>query len=163
MFSLRLLVICAALALGASGCTAIRTGAGAAPPVTWTRDARLDPWSSLPPSPTVGWIESALRQLLLNGIAPEEDCPFHLLRCEENAVVTNLRVDALTCTAVSEYTDRCSFRITETIPGEDGRPARRVRSRCTGTFAPGGTSHDPWQWTVSFHPDDTPLSCKRSR
>ncbi|HEY0017598.1 MAG TPA: hypothetical protein VGC13_14905 [Longimicrobium sp.] len=162
MSSLRLLVICATLAtVGTSGCVASRASAGGAPEVTWTRDERLDPWRPLGVSPSVEEAERALRQTLRYG-HPDE-CPFRLLRCGQEPPGLVLRVERLVCTQVSQYADRCSFRLTETLTDEDGRPVRTVRSRCTGTIVPLGTSHSPWEWGVSTHPDDLPMTCGRRR
>lgn len=154
---LRFLVVCAALALGASGCAARTAETDAVHPRGIIRNERLDPWRQVGQSPTVEPVEFALHAVVAYG--DPDDCPFRLLSCGTAAPRSALRVDALTCRAVSEYADRCSFRLREFIAGADGRRARTVRSRCTGTFVPNASSfHSPWVWSVSG-PPDPPLAC----
>lgn len=154
---LQFLIVCAALALGASGCAARTAETDAVHPRGIVRDERLDPWKQIGRSPTVEFVEIALHDVVAYGYP--EVCPFRLLSCGTAAPRSALRVDALSCRAVSEYDDRCSFRVTEFIAGADGRRARTARSRCTGTFVPTATSHSPWVWSVSGPPEHPPMAC----
>ncbi len=158
-----LILLCAALAplaVGA-GCTPPPRAAAAAPQQQWVRDTRLDPWRPLGVSPDARWIEHALREVAF--YETYEECPLRLLRCgSPKAAPEALMVDDVHCVAVSQSRDRCTFRLTETRPGENGGRTRSVRSRCTGTLVPKGTSHSPWEWGFTSV-DVPPPSCRRGR
>jgi hypothetical protein len=158
----RLVLVGAALVLlvPGAGCTAKSRGAGVAPPAEWIRNTRLDPWRPIGVSPDAGWVEHALREAAVYEVF--EECPLRLLDCGTPQAPEALEVSHVRCVAVDESMDRCSFRLTETRPGENGAPARSARSRCTGHFTPLGTSHSPWEWGLASW-EAPPPSCTRSR
>lgn len=158
----RRMLVCAALVLlvHGTGCSARRDAAGAAPSAQWFRDTQGEPWRLIGVSPDADWIEDAVREAAL--YQTFEACPLRLLACGTRwASPDALEVDDLRCVRVGPSTDRCSFRLTETLLGENGRP-RSVRSRCSGHFHPVGTSHSPWQWSAASW-QVPPMSCTRSR
>ncbi|HLM66750.1 MAG TPA: hypothetical protein VK358_04440 [Longimicrobium sp.] len=142
-------VVCAAaVTLVMGGCT----GRG------WTRPETADPWRQLGPSPTVAWVEQALRSHQRH--QPPSSCPFQLLRCGRSEPGSALGVDRLACRAVDRYTDRCSFRLTETVPGREGGRPRSATSACTAIFTPVFGAHFPAEWALSWFPEHAPaLRC----
>jgi hypothetical protein len=157
------MLVCAALLplVHGTGCSVARNAAGAASSAQEIRNPRHDPWSGIGVSPDADWIEKALRGAAFYEVF--EKCPLRLLHCgspelgREALDVTDVR-----CVAVNSYTDRCSFRLTETRMGPDSEPARSVRSRCTGHFRPVGTSHSLPEWELASW-EVPPPSCTRSR
>lgn len=152
----RWLVVVAALA-ATSGC------ASAGPSGASLRPAHLDPWRAAGVTPTASSIEYALYEGAHD--ADVEQCPFHLATCPtaQPRARARLTVDRVRCTAVAGFQDRCTFRLTETIPGHDP-----VRSRCSGHFSPVGTSHDLARWEIDWYGRAAPktgpaLVCKRGR
>jgi hypothetical protein len=143
-------VIVAALAV-TSGC------AGAGPSGASLRPAHLDPWRAAGVTPTASSIEYALYEGAHD--ADVEQCPFHLATCmwrrsgAQPRARARLTVDRVRCTFVAGFQDRCTFRLTETIPGHDP-----VRSRCTGHFTPAGTSHDPARWEIDYYGRGSPIT-----
>lgn len=157
----RRLVIVAALVV-AGGCRASAGGDAAS-----LRPAQLDPWRAAGATPTASSIEYALYEGAHD--SDMEQCPFHLATCvwrrptAQPRARARLTVDRVRCTAVAGFQDRCTFRLTETIPGHDP-----VRSRCTGHFTPVGTSHDLARWEIDWYGRGAPrtgpaLVCKRGR
>ncbi len=147
--------------------TALATASGCASPAAVPRPAHLDPWRGVGTTPTASSITDALYEGAHD--SDLERCPFHLATCmwrrsaAQPRARARLTVDQVKCTPVEAFQDRCTFRLTETIPGHDP-----MRSRCTGYFTVTGTSHDPSRWEIDYHGRGAPLTgpalvCKRGR
>lgn len=162
MRSWRPILMCTVLVVlvHGTGCSTSRGVAGGTPPPQWSRDERLHPWIYIGVSPTASSIEHALRQSARYD--PPEECPLRLFRCGEEVPREAVRVDDVRCAPVAEFTDRCAFRFTEVLPGEDGGRGRSVRTRCTGDFVPLGTSHTLPEWGIDTS-EDALLSCTPGR
>lgn len=145
MLSWRPILLCAALAPLAAGAGCGANRAAAPPPAQWTRPVTHDPWWAIGVSPNASWIERALEATPFYEFS--EGCWVHVDGCR-NTAGTHRSVDEVACAAVSGSRDRCSFRMVETVMGNDGKPIRSVHFRCTGVFTPQGTSHSPPEWGV---------------
>lgn len=134
---------------------------GCARAATFDRPADHIFSSGAGPAPTAHSIADALYRDAY-GLDIQE-CPFFLARCiqaNRNMRLLHVRLvaDEVQCSPVAQWTDRCSFRLTET----EGREV--VRSRCTGYFGIVGTSHDPFRWGVDYGDYSRPaIICRSGR
>ncbi|HEU0015709.1 MAG TPA: hypothetical protein VFQ45_18675 [Longimicrobium sp.] len=151
----------AAALLAAGGCAAKASGAGAAPAAGWTRPEDHAPWVMSGVSPTDISIEFALTEDFVE--LTREHCPFRVLRCSDSNDGQEhrlLSVDDVACAPVAQFRDRCTFRLSEELPGR-----RPVRSRCRADFGIVGTSHYPSRWAVDRDDESGRpiITCRRTR
>lgn len=117
------------------------------------------PWVYGGTTPTPGDIQGAMGFLYREWLGAS--CPFSLLTCDRNnprlaaGVVT---VTGVRCAYADWNSERCGFRMTETVAGKP--PAH---SRCRAVLRLVGTAHTPPVWEVNPFDEPPRINCTRTR